>query len=60
MMLPASQVRFYDAAHELMPTLLEAVELLKEADADFGYNRSQEKRLETSLKIERFIREKLK
>ena len=28
--MPTSQVRFYDAAHELMPTLLEAVELLQE------------------------------
>ena len=51
---------FIQRAHNLMPTLLEAVDLLKEADADFGYNRSQEKRLETSLNIERFVREKLK
>ena len=46
---------FIALAHNLMPQLLKAVELLKEVDADFGYNRSQEKRLETALRIEQFI-----
>ena len=46
---------FIALAHNLMPQLLEAVDLLKEVNADFGYNRSQEKRLETALRIEQFI-----